>query len=82
MMDVTKIYGTEDGLASEAEVKLFAGNLPPNTHFVRIEGGNHSQFGWYGWQFMAGTPTISQEDQHQQTVAAVLEQLHRLQIGE
>ena len=78
-IDVTKVFGSEDGLASEEEVKQFAKNLPPDTHFVRIAGANHSQFGWYGWQFMAGTATISRQAQHDQTVVAVVDQLGRLQ---
>jgi len=39
------IYGTKnlniENFAASAE------HLPPNTPFVIIEGGNHSQFGWY-----------------------------------
>ncbi|GAB5520175.1 MAG: alpha/beta hydrolase [Rhodothermales bacterium] len=77
-LDVTKIYATEDGLASVPEVEGFASNLPETTHWVRIDGGNHSQFGWYGWQLGAGTATISQAEQHAQTVAATLDQLARV----
>jgi predicted alpha/beta-hydrolase family hydrolase len=49
-LPVTKIVGTRDGLASEEEVKANQVKLPPHTRWVWIEGGNHSQFGWYGFQ--------------------------------
>lgn len=47
---VTKIVGTHDGLASRAEVEGNRGKLPLSTRWEWIEGGNHSQFGWYGFQ--------------------------------
>lgn len=78
-MDVTKVYGSEDGLASEAEVKQFANNLPDHTHWVRITGGNHRQFGWYGYQFGDSEAHISRERQQQLTTATALEQLQRIQ---
>lgn len=77
-LDVTKIYGSEDGLASEAEVLQFAPNLPDSTHFVRIEGGNHAQFGWYGWQLGGGRAGISRSEQHAMTVRSILDQLRRI----
>lgn len=77
-LDVTKIYGTEDGLASPEEIEQFARNLPPSTHFVRVEGANHRQFGWYGWQFGDGDATITREAQYAATVEAALAQLRRV----
>lgn len=46
----TKIVGTRDGLASRPEVEQNRSKLPASTRWVWIEGGNHSQFGWYGFQ--------------------------------
>lgn len=77
---VLKIFASADGLASPAEIETFAGNLPPSTTFVRIEGGNHSQFGSYGWQLGAGSATIDQASQQQQTIQAVVQFLE--QIGQ
>lgn len=77
-LDVTKVFASEDGLASEAEVKEFARLLPPSTHWVRIDGGNHAQFGWYGRQLGDQSAKISREEQHRQTVAAVLDVLRRI----
>jgi surfactin synthase thioesterase subunit len=78
-IDVTKVYGSEDGLASEAEVEQFSPNLPDSTHFVRIDGGNHAQFGWYGTQFGDSGADISREAQQQQLLQAALGQLGRVE---
>jgi pimeloyl-ACP methyl ester carboxylesterase len=47
---VTKIYATNDGLATPARVRATSANLPVHTRWVLIEGGNHSQFASYGFQ--------------------------------
>ncbi|MEP1152049.1 MAG: alpha/beta fold hydrolase [Balneola sp.] len=60
---ILKISASEDGLASPSEIDLFSNNLPPHTNFVMIDGGNHSQFGHYGFQFGAGSASISREEQ-------------------
>ena len=72
---VTKIVGTRDGLASMEKVEANRRLLPPTTRWVRIEGGNHSQFGWYGFQPGDRFATISREAQHEQLIAAVIESL-------
>lgn len=69
---VTKIYASEDGLASPEEVRQFAVNLPESTNYILVEGGNHSQFGWYGFQLGSGTARISSEEQHQIMIDASL----------
>lgn len=76
-LDVTKIYGSEDGLASEEEVRAFASNLPDATHWARVEGGNHTGFAWYGWQLGDQRARISRAEQHAATVRAVVEALRR-----
>lgn len=74
-LPVTKIVGTKDGVAPIAKVEANAHLLPASTHWVRIEGGNHSQFGWYGFQPGDRFASISREQQHEQLVAAVKEAL-------
>lgn len=69
---VTKIYATHDGLASVAEVEANAVFLPAETRWVKIEGGNHAQFGYYGYQLGDGQAEISREQQQVLTVAAIL----------
>jgi pimeloyl-ACP methyl ester carboxylesterase len=74
-MPVTKIYGTDDGVAPPDRMFENRGLLPKHTRFVEIEGGNHSQFGHYGHQLFDGTPSISRETQQTTTRAALLEML-------
>lgn len=64
---VTKIYATQDGVAPEKRIRQFESFLPAQTRWVKIEGGNHSQFAHYGPQLMDGWATISREDQQRQT---------------
>lgn len=77
-LPVMKVYGSRDGLASEAEVEQFKHNLPDHARFVRIDGGNHAQFGWYGSQFGDDAATISREAQQAQLLAAILNFLESL----
>ncbi len=71
-LPIMKIYGTKDGLASPAEVEQYKHNLPDHTQWVRIEGGNHAQFGWYGNQLGDDTATITREAQQEQLVEALV----------
>lgn len=74
---VTKLYGTRDGIAPERRIHEAARNLPASTRWVRIEGGNHSQFGSYGFQPMDRWATISREEQQRVVVREVLRAVGR-----
>ena len=69
---VAKIYGTRDTIADVEKIDATRSNLPPHTTWVRIDGGNHSQFGWYGFQPGDWPATITRQRQHVLTVAAVI----------
>ncbi len=69
---VTKIYATNDGLASEEEVEATSQYLPTDTQWVRIEGGNHAQFGYYGTQLGDHKATISRPRQQELMLDAIL----------
>jgi hypothetical protein len=71
-LEVVSIFGTRDGLSSLEEIEASEELLPSNTTFVPIEGGNHSQFGWYGFQSGDNPAVISHEDQNQLTVDSTL----------
>lgn len=73
---VTKIVGTRDGLATPAEVRQNAALLPPQTRWVWVEGGNHSQFGWYGFQPLDRWPQVDAATQRRIMIDAVLDLLH------
>jgi hypothetical protein len=75
---VLSIYGTNDGLAGVQNILDSAANLPANTRFVAIEGGNHAQFGYYGVQAGDGVAAISREEQITQTVNAIVNLLNML----
>ena len=78
-LSVTKIYATNDGLASVEEVEETAQYLPEAATLVRIEGGNHAQFGYYGSQLGDSAASISREQQQKLTVEAILLALNRVQ---
>jgi hypothetical protein len=76
-IDVPKVYGSNDGLASEEEITKFAKNFPANMHRVRIVGGNHRQFAYYGYQPGDGSAWISRQKQQEIMVCAIIKQLKR-----
>lgn len=67
-----KLYAEHDGLASVEEVMEFKNKLPRNTKLALISGGNHSQFGFLGQLFLDDNPTISLEEQQQQTLEQLI----------
>ena len=69
---VTKIAATRDGLARLAAVQANQHLLPASTRWVWIEGGNHSQFGWYGFQPGDWTAEIDALAQRRQMIEAIL----------
>lgn len=58
---VLSVYGTEDGLASPADIEASRSILPPGAEFAAIEGAVHAFFGDYGPQPGDGVPTISHD---------------------
>ncbi len=71
----TSIYATADGLTTLDEIEASRAQLPPDTTFVEIAGGNHAGFGWYGEQDGDGNATIGREEQQAQVVAATIDLL-------
>jgi fermentation-respiration switch protein FrsA (DUF1100 family) len=72
---VTRIYATEDTIANVEKLDVTRGNLPASTRIVRIDGGNHSQFGYYGFQPGDWPATISRDAQQAITSRAILDAL-------
>jgi pimeloyl-ACP methyl ester carboxylesterase len=69
---VTKIVGTRDGIAKPADVEANRAKLPATTQWVWIDGGNHSQFGWYGFQPGDRRPGVSADVQRATMIRTVL----------
>jgi len=70
-LSVASIYGTLDGVLSEDAFKAAAPQLPADTEYVPIEGGNHAQFGSYGDQPGDNEATIDAVDQLDAAVEAI-----------
>lgn len=70
-LSVMKINGGLDGVAPIETSRNNAHLLPSNTIWVTIDGANHSQFAHYGPQLFDGTPTISRDQQQEQTRQAI-----------
>ncbi len=62
---VLKIYGLNDGVAKPEDVEAGKSRLPPQTIYLPIVGGNHSQFGYYGFQLGDHRADISRKRQQQ-----------------
>jgi predicted esterase len=67
---VVSIYGSREQRVNDASVGARKHLLPDDTRYVRIEGGDHHQFGSYAVDPAAHRATISRESQHRQIIAA------------
>jgi predicted esterase len=73
------ITGTNDGVLNKESYKSSEKLLPGNTTSISIPGGNHSQFGDYGFQSGDNKAEISIEQQHKIVVDSILQLLNGLQ---
>jgi pimeloyl-ACP methyl ester carboxylesterase len=71
-IEATSIYGTNDGLATAADIEASRENLPESATFVPIEGAIHSHFAGYGLQPGDGDPDISAEEAQRRIAEATL----------
>jgi len=69
---VLSVYGSRDGLVSLKNIQDSRSLLPATTVWVVIDGGNHSQMGWYGSQPGDNEATITRAEQQLQMVNATL----------
>lgn len=72
-INVLKIYGSNDGVASPQKVEKNKPKLPSNTVYYKVKGGNHSQFGYYGHQVGDNTAEITKKEQMDLTLLKILE---------
>lgn len=70
-MRILSIYGTLDMNGLE-RFEASRAKLPPTAEFVVIAGGNHGQFGDYGFHPGDHEATISRADQQKQAVEATV----------
>lgn len=76
--EVLVVYGTRDCISTPDEVLAGTIRLPEEAMLVPIEGGNHTQFGWYDGQPGSCAPTISLEEQQSIAIEATLDLLDQL----
>jgi pimeloyl-ACP methyl ester carboxylesterase len=69
---VTRLSATRDGFASPEKLAANRLNLPAEARLIVVEGGNHSQFGWYGFQPGDGFALIPREEQQRRTLEVLM----------
>jgi pimeloyl-ACP methyl ester carboxylesterase len=69
---VTSIYGSRETRVTDSSVAERKHLLPADTVYVRIEGGDHHQFGSYEIDPKDHRATISRDSQQQQIIEATL----------
>lgn len=71
-LKIMSIWGTKDAFVTEEKINEKKYLLPANTIYAKIEGGNHSQFGNYGFQKGDQHAMLSSDMQINQIVEYVL----------
>ncbi len=71
-IDVLVMVGTNDTVINRQRLAAAKDYLPPEAHYVEIEGGNHAQFGRYGAQQGDSPATITENEQQRQVVEATV----------
>ncbi|OUM62565.1 hypothetical protein PIROE2DRAFT_67449, partial [Piromyces sp. E2] len=70
---VVTVIGTNDKVLKWESYNENKKNLPNEFTEVKIEGGNHAQFGDYGNQKGDGIASIPLSEQHNKTISAILD---------
>lgn len=80
-LSVLSLYGTRDGLIETSVIEDSRARLPENANLVPISGGNHAQFGRYGFQDRDLTAEISADEQLEAVVTETLTFLQAVRSG-
>ena len=72
-LNVLSIFGDRDEIVTLDNIEESKNYLPERTVFKEITGGNHSQFGYYGFQNSDGQASISRERQHELIVKKIVD---------
>lgn len=75
---VISIWGSKDGVLNFTNLAESKENLPSDTTYVEIEGGNHAQFGDYGKQKGDHDAIISEKEQLKITYNSIIEFMEKL----
>jgi len=74
---ILKIYGSNDGVADKKSIFENKDKLPITCTFVEINGANHAQFGYYGFQLGDNEASISREKQQAETLKSILDFIYK-----
>jgi dienelactone hydrolase len=77
-VSVVSVYGTLDAGAARMSGAEARAQLPTDTVFVPVEGGNHEQMGWYTGQPNDPPATITRLEQQERVAAATIAMLERI----
>ncbi|WP_214746915.1 alpha/beta hydrolase [Exiguobacterium sp. s189] len=72
---VLSISGELDGLAVPEDIEASRSDLPEDSQFVQVEGGNHANFGMYGPQKGDQESPLTSKEQLDEVLSAILEWL-------
>lgn len=81
VIPVILLYGGNEIRVTDESVGARQHLLPPDTLYIKIEGGDHHQFGAYQLTSEPDLATISRESQHTQILAATLDLLQAAAAG-
>ena len=81
-LPVILLYGGNEVGVTDESVGARRHLLPPDTRYIRIEGGDHHQFGAYELTTEPDLATVSRESQHAQILSATLGLLRAVAGGE
>ena len=81
-LPVILLYGGNEVGVTDESVGARRHLLPPDTRYIRIEGGDHHQFGAYELTSEPDLATVSRESQHAQILSATLGLLQAVAGGE
>ena len=75
------VFGTNDLIATPAEVLAAIEQMPANTLYAKIRGGNHAQFGFYGETALDGDADTPPDKQLELSAAALRHLVNRMEAG-
>lgn len=76
--EVLSIWGDKDGVLNFENLEKSKENLPSDTKFIELKGGNHGQFGDYGMQKKDNEASISQKEQTDESAKEIIDLLKNL----
>lgn len=76
-LSVIAITASSDQVLDQENFEKSKDLLPEDTIYRQIEGGNHSNFGYYGFQEGDGESEITREEQQQQVVKIFIENIDK-----